>query len=99
MLALLQGRSCEQVKVMSIPGSIPVISIPCTGSSIVVYIRYGYQMIKGYCTSLRINCGMAKLLAQARACEGLLASDLAIPQLIFEQVQINPIIIYLLLHF
>ncbi len=30
---------------------------------------------------------MAKSLAQARACEGLLASDLAIPQLILEQVQ------------
>ncbi len=32
---------------------------------------------------LRINCGMAKSLAQARAC----ASDLAIPQLIIELVQ------------
>ncbi len=30
---------------------------------------------------------MAKSLEQARACEGLLAGDLAIPQLILEQVQ------------
>ena len=41
-------------------------------------------IFKGYCT---INCGMAKSLAQARACEGHLASDLAIPQLILEWVQ------------
>ena len=34
-------------------------------------------MIKGYCTSSWINCGMAKSLALARACEGLLTSDLA----------------------
>ncbi len=45
-------------------------------------------IFKGYCTSSRINCGMAKSLAQARACEGLLAGDLAlIPQLILELVQ------------
>ena len=49
-------------------------------------------IIKGYCMSSRINCGMTKSLAQARAsqaraCEGLLVSDLAIPQLILEQVQ------------
>ncbi len=46
-----------------------------------------YQIFKGYCTSSRINCGMAKSLALARACEGLLADDLAIPQLILELVQ------------
>ncbi len=44
-------------------------------------------IFKGYCTSSRINCGMAKSLAQARACERLLAGDLAIPQLILELVQ------------
>ncbi len=36
-------------------------------------------IFKGYCTSSRINCDMAKSL--------LLASALAIPQLILEQVQ------------
>ncbi len=47
----------------------------------------GKEIFKGYCMSSRINCGMAKSLAQARACEGLLASDLAIPQLILELMQ------------
>ena len=54
-------------------------------------------MFKGYWTSLWINCGISKLLAQARACEGLLTSDLAIPQFMNECD--NPIIIYLLPHF
>ncbi len=45
------------------------------------------MIIKGYCTSSRNNCGMAKSLAHARAYEGLLASDLVIPQLILDQVQ------------
>ncbi len=44
-------------------------------------------IIKGYCTISWINCGMAKSLAPARACEGLLTSDLAIPQLIHELMQ------------
>ncbi len=34
-----------------------------------------HQIIKGYCTSSRINCGMAKSLVLARACEGLLAGE------------------------
>ncbi len=46
-----------------------------------------HAVLKGYCTRSRINCGMAKLLAHSRACEGLLASDLAIPQLILERVK------------
>ncbi len=41
-----------------------------------------YGIIKGYCTCSWINCGMANSLVQALACEGLLASELAIPQLI-----------------
>ncbi len=45
-------------------------------------------IFKGYCRSSRINCGIAKSLAQARACKGFLASDLAIPQVILEQVQL-----------
>ena len=45
------------------------------------------SVIKGYCTSSKINCGIAKSLPQARACEGFFASDLAMPQLILEQVQ------------
>ncbi len=45
------------------------------------------KIFKGYCTSSKFNCGMAKSLAQARACEGLLAGDLTLPQLILEQVQ------------
>ena len=44
-------------------------------------------VLKGYCMSSWINCGMAKSLPPAQACEGLLASDLAIPQLIYERVQ------------
>ncbi len=43
--------------------------------------------IRGYCTSSRINCDMAKSLAQDQACDGLLASDLAMSQLILQQVQ------------
>ncbi len=44
-------------------------------------------MFKGYCTISRLDYGIAKSLAQARACKGLLASYLAIPQLSLEQVQ------------
>ncbi len=54
-------------------------------------IQYHYchlrVLVKGYCTSSWINCGMTKSLVQARACEGLLVGDLAIPQLILERVQ------------
>ncbi len=70
---------------------------PCFSLVLIVKV-----IIKGYCNHSWINCDMAKSLAQARACEGLLASDLAISQLIHERVWLNPIIvhvIYLVPHF
>ncbi len=57
------------------------------GTSYAGVFKFSSKIFKGYCTSSWINSGMAKSLVQAWACEGLLASDLAIPQLILEQVQ------------
>ncbi len=62
-----------------------------------ILVQIYSPVIKGYCTSSRINCDMAKSLASS----GLLVSDLAIPELILEQVQYPYYYyyIFLILHF